>query len=293
MLKMMTGKAALVGLVVTPALSVTELSFAQDARRLDPIVIEGTKSDQNWMDYSGTAARADATDLKNRSIRKTADLEKVFSGLSFGMWSNPSYANISLRGQPSLDIYTSNVQLYVDGVPQNHLELGQSLPFGVESAEVLYGPQGTLYGHGAAGGVINITSRKPGEGERATLESDVGTGRKSIRGSGEAKITDGLWGDLALGVQHEDNDLKRLSGQEVGGTTTGTGRVRLRYAPGGSPWEYSLASRPFLSFLNRRTGCHAQKFHAQAGSEYRQESRDCRLCSSRWRYRRKTLQLRS
>ena len=226
---------ALIGLILAPGLSV-----AEETVRLAPIVIEATKNAQNWKDYPGTIARADAKDLKKRSVRKVTDMEKIFSGLSFSKWSNPSFVNINLRGPPSRDIYTSNVQLYVDGVPQNHLELGQSLPFGVESAEVLYGPQGTLYGHGAAGGVINIISRKPGEGEAAAFESEVGTGRRSIRGSGEARIADGLWGDLALGVQREGDDLKRASGGAVGGTTTRNGRVRLRYAPDDSPWDVLL-----------------------------------------------------
>jgi iron complex outermembrane receptor protein len=60
------------------------------------------------------------------------------------------------------------VATYIDGVPQ--LSVGSTnLPLmGLDRVEFLRGPQGTLYGRNAMGGVINMVGRQPGEQAQET-----------------------------------------------------------------------------------------------------------------------------
>ena len=69
---------------------------------------------------------------------------------------------VSYRGlKPSIFTYNNPVVIYIDGVPIiNQYGFDASLA-NVERVEVLRGPQGTLYGKDAIGGVINIVTKKP------------------------------------------------------------------------------------------------------------------------------------
>jgi iron complex outermembrane receptor protein len=70
--------------------------------------------------------------------------------------------------------YDPAVATYIDGVNQFSLDTYISPLFDVERIEVLRGPQGTLYGRNAMGGVINIITRQPGNTTRGFAEANVG-----------------------------------------------------------------------------------------------------------------------
>jgi iron complex outermembrane recepter protein len=66
----------------------------------------------------------------------------------------------SIRGITTTS-YDPAVATYIDGVNQFNLDTYIPQLFDVERIEILRGPQGTLYGRNAMGGVINIITKKP------------------------------------------------------------------------------------------------------------------------------------
>src|SRR5262249_51390575 len=78
--------------------------------------------------------------------------------------SGNSAGQIYIRGigqQDTKVTFSPGVGLYVDGV---YLGLAQANDLDmpdVERVEVLYGPQGTLFGKNSNGGAINIVTRRP------------------------------------------------------------------------------------------------------------------------------------
>jgi iron complex outermembrane receptor protein len=88
----------------------------------------------------------------------------------------------------------------------------------VERIDVLKGPQGTLFGRNAAGGVINITTRDPS----ATPELDVSAGYanyNTVSGDlyGSTGLTDTLKADLAVHYEDQGDGWGRnlLTGNDV------------------------------------------------------------------------------
>lgn len=79
----------------------------------------------------------------------------------------------SVRGIVSPS-YDPAVATYIDGVNQFNLDTYISQLFDIERIEVLRGPQGTLYGRNAMGGVINIITREPGRETSFFGEATVG-----------------------------------------------------------------------------------------------------------------------
>lgn len=226
-----------------------QTTFAQsddDVFDLGTIIVTGAKRDEELLKFPSTVAVANEEDLNGRTVREVSDLDKLFGGVAIDARGSRTYTNISVRGQPSLDFYNPSVQLYIDGIPQDAGMLGQALSFGAESVELLYGPQGSLYGRGAVGGVLNVTTIRPGEGPRFSFGMDYGSGNQAVRGQAELELADGLWADLALSYQEEDDDLSlpaSAGGAEVGGATTRGARIRLRYAPDDSPLDIMFSAQ--------------------------------------------------
>ncbi|RYF34005.1 MAG: hypothetical protein EOO38_29800, partial [Cytophagaceae bacterium] len=81
------------------------------------------------------------------------------------------------------------VATYVDGVYQSDYFSAPPLFNDVESIEILRGPQGTLYGRNAFGGVVNITTRQPGN----TL---AGFAEMTFGNYGQQRYTAGLSGPI-------------------------------------------------------------------------------------------------
>ena len=79
----------------------------------------------------------------------------------------------SIRGITTTS-YDPAVATYIDGVNQFNLDTYISQLVDVERIEILRGPQGTLYGRNAMGGVINIITKQPSNQLRANLELSVG-----------------------------------------------------------------------------------------------------------------------
>lgn len=232
-------------LIAALLLSSTALpALAQDGTvTLETVYLTGAKRVQDQLSFPGTVAQVSGDEVAAAGVTNLAEVDRLFSGVAVDARSSRVYANYSVRGQASLDFYNPSVQLYVDGLPQDAAVLGQMFPVGLETVEMLYGPQGSLYGRGAVGGVINVTTVKPGEGAPFSVSLGGGDGGYSYGVKGEAKLGEGLWADVALARNRQDNDLTDMaSGAPLGGTTETRGQLRLRYAPEGGPLEVMVTA---------------------------------------------------
>ncbi|WP_234835885.1 TonB-dependent receptor [Sinorhizobium meliloti] len=192
-----------------------------------------------------TVAIVEAQELQDRGIASAGELDRAFVDTNIRSRSNRAYTNVTVRGQSSVDYYEPSVQLYVDGLPQDPSIFSQLLPAGLDSVELLYGPQGTLYGRGAIGGVINVVTRKPDNELRVDTAGALHTQGGDASLLLNTPIIDGvIYGDAALTFRREADQYTLLgSGQEIGGTDDLNGRIRLRYAPDDSPLDVMVSTQ--------------------------------------------------
>lgn len=212
--------------------------------QLDELVVTAGKRPQNLADFDGTITVVTREDLEAANVTKVADLERVFPGLIVRSRGNRAYANVTLRGVTSPDFYNPAVQIYVDGVPQDPAYFTQSL-LNVERVELLRGPQGTLYGRNAHGGVINIVSNLPGPEFAGQAAGQLATGLYDAEaGIGGPIVKDRLYGDVWLRWSQEPGEITDLStGNKIGASRTDAGQARLRFAPVGGPLDVTAAVR--------------------------------------------------
>ena len=124
--------------------------------------------------------------------------------------------------------YENSAQIVNDG-----LALGDSIMthfplFDIEQVEVLRGPQATLYGKNALGGIVNIISRRP----ENRFEANAKVGGHTHRGinfgaalSGPV-VGDRMLSRLSFVYDKERGDVKDpLSGKHIDGGETAAGRL--------------------------------------------------------------------
>ena len=137
------------------AVSIAENNGATSAAssEIDEIVVTATKRSQSINSVGMTITAATGDTLIERGITSTADLVRVTPGLNYtpSPYQEPVYV---LRG---VGLYESGlasspaVTVYVDQIPLTSPVMTEVSPLDLERVEVLYGPQGTLFGQNSTG----------------------------------------------------------------------------------------------------------------------------------------------
>lgn len=168
--------AALVaGLVASPPLSAAEADVS--GGRIETIVVTATKSPQPLDKTGASLSVVTAADLETRQISVVTDALAETPGLVVNRNGGVGQTtSVSIRGAE-----TGQTLVLVDGVRINdpssvddQAVLGDVLVNDIDRIEVLRGPQSTLYGSDAIGGVVNILTRRGGDAPLSVRASAEG-----------------------------------------------------------------------------------------------------------------------
>ena len=143
---------------------------------------------------------AERTELEDAQAASTLDLARVFPDLTLSYSGSQLFPIVTLRGVTSAqDFYNPALTVYVDGVPQLPVAAIQSL-VDVERVELLKGPQGTLYGKSAQGGVLNIVTHQPDGTPQAIVRAGVSShgGYQAQANVSGPLVRDLLYGSVSL-----------------------------------------------------------------------------------------------
>lgn len=141
--------------------SSTQLNFrlAAAGSQLSEVVISAQKRDEAAQRVPLSVSALSAKQVEDFKVWNTEDLTAIVPNL-YSANSGDNRNVTSIRGITTTS-YDPAVATYIDGVNQFRLDTYIAQLLDVERIEVLRGPQGTLYGRNAAGGVINIITRQP------------------------------------------------------------------------------------------------------------------------------------
>src|ERR1700761_9409259 len=134
-----------------------------DTSALDEIVVTAGKRTESIRAVAQSVSVLSGEQLQDQHITDYADLATSVPGLSYSSLGGPGLSNLEIRGISST-VGESTVSIYLDDAPitirNNSFYAGQPEPqlFDLARAEVLRGPQGTLYGASAMGGTIKLVS---------------------------------------------------------------------------------------------------------------------------------------
>jgi iron complex outermembrane receptor protein len=141
-------------------------------RQLDEMVVSAQKREERLQRLPLSITAISSRQVQDFRLWDIREITGIVPGL-YAADPGDKRNVTSIRGITTTS-YNPAVATYVDGVNQFNLDTYISPLFDVERIEVLRGPQGTLYGRNAMGGVINIITRQPTNTTTGFAELNVG-----------------------------------------------------------------------------------------------------------------------
>ena len=135
------------------------IRLAESNNRLEEVIVTAQKREESVQQVPFSVSTLSAKQVQDYKVWNLRDL----SGIVPNLYSaNPGdNRNVtSIRGIATTS-YDPAIATYIDGVNQFSLDTYIPQLFDVERIEILRGPQGTLYGRNAMGGVVNVLTKQP------------------------------------------------------------------------------------------------------------------------------------
>lgn len=179
-----------------------KLSLAQsnDASVLDEITVVAQKREQNLQDVGLSVTAFSAKQLENLGLGNTAEIAAQVPSLQYQSFS-PSFTVFNIRGVSQnnfADNLEAPVATYVDGAYVATMNAVGGQLFDTERVEILRGPQGTLFGRNATGGLLQFISKAPTRTSEGYVEGSVSSfDSYSLEGAGGGPLSDTLAGRLS------------------------------------------------------------------------------------------------
>lgn len=240
--------SCVLALAPVATLAASESDSDNSPVKLEEVVVTAQKRSEGVQEVPGTVSVVSGAQLDKMHITQLADMGAYVPGLQVDSFGTPGQTQLTIRGIAPLSS-NATVGTYIDDTPigaTGFHERGGSfavdlLPYDVKQIEVLAGPQGTLYGANALGGIIKYdliqpnlngtdiragvdiegirNAASPGGGARFFINSAVLPGQLGVIFSYSQEKTPGYIDNAATGQKDQNGDLQQAA------------RVALRWAP--------------------------------------------------------------
>ena len=210
-----------------------EESGADSIRTLetDEVVIRSSSKETNdlWS-VPEAVSLVTPSKINNRQIESVKDLSAFVPNLFIPDYGSKMTTPVYLRGVGARSSGQS-VAMYVDNIPYMDKSTFDFEFMDIQRIEVLRGPQGTLYGRNAMGGIINVYTLSPFEYQGHKLSVGGGNyGRWNVKISKLAKFGDKV--GLSVGAYYEREGgyfTNEFTGKKVDEGQSAGGRLKLEW----------------------------------------------------------------
>jgi iron complex outermembrane receptor protein len=184
-----------------------------EPQKLEEIIVHAQRRAENLQDIPIAITTVSASTLSSQGITDTEGLSSAVAGLNH--YELFGFLNLLIRGvgtTTAVPGIENSVATYIDGVylpfsPSALLSLNN-----VESVEVDKGPQGTLFGRNATGGVLQIITKDPSQEFHGNIS--VGADNYATAKS-DLYVTGGVTSDLAADVAVDYSNQLNGYGENV------------------------------------------------------------------------------
>ena len=213
-------KTALLGAV---SLSLVSSALAQDEQTdettHDTVIVEGSRLNQTETEIGSSVTIITAEDIDALGFDFAVDAIAAAPGVTVN--SNGAFggqASVRIRGAA-----TGQTLVLIDGIPVNDptspsggFNFARVDTENIERIEVLKGPQSTLWGTDAIGGVVSITTKRPDQGLGGSAFAEYGSFNTFRGGASVGNANDA--GDFRLAITGTSSDGVSKADENNGNT---------------------------------------------------------------------------
>lgn len=217
---------------VTSAINNIDAQLADATGELDDVVVTAEKKEESLQNVPASITALSSKQVNEFRLWNSKELTAIVPNM---FSNNPGdERNVtSVRGITTTS-YDPAVATYIDGVNQFSLDTYIATLFDIERIEILRGPQGSLYGRNAMGGVINIITKQPSNNTNAFTEINVGNynQQRYILGFRTALVKNKLYFGIAgFYNQRAGFYTNKFYNNSYDRLNTFTGNYYLKYLP--------------------------------------------------------------
>ena len=192
-------------------------AYAQSV--IDEVTVTAQKREENISDVPLAVSLVGRQTIEGSFSSNLEELQALVPAISFRTGNTTRNSALTVRGIGTISFSVAaepSVSTVVDGVVLGRSGQAFGDLYDLERVEVLRGPQGTLFGKNASAGVVNITTRRPGnefEGYvSATFYEDE---EYQLRARVSGPLTDNLRGSVTLLNSEFDGYVRNVFNNET------------------------------------------------------------------------------
>ncbi len=214
---------------------------------IEEIIVTAQRTSESIQDVPIAVSAFNSEALEARQIDTFSDLQFNVPNVSFSK-TNFTGSNFQIRGIGTLLTATSGdtgVGMHVNDVYIHNPRIFETEYYDMEQVEVLRGPQGTLFGRNATGGVVNLKTARPVIGETLyDIDTQVGNfDHTRVKGSVNLPLGENFAARVAGIWLDREGYTDNLLGGDIDGRDQWSARVSLR-------WDVSDNTR--IDFIGHR-----------------------------------------
>jgi len=205
-----------------PCLLAAVIAFGNQATAavLEEVVVTAQKREQSLQDVGIAVTAFTGDQLKQLGYTNAQQVTAMSPGVTTIQPNGPSSFFVSVRGVGQNDFsgdhQESPVAIYIDEAYVSAASGAGFQLFDIERTEVLRGPQGTLFGRNATGGLVHYVTRKPTEEFEAYAEATVGRfDQVKFEGAISGPLSDNVAGRLSFVKNEHDAYVKNTIGKDL------------------------------------------------------------------------------
>ena len=201
---------------------------------LEEIVVTAQKREQNLQDVGISVTAFSGNQIRELGYTNTIDIAAQTPGLGIIQF-HPTLTTTNIRGISQNDFadhLEPPIAMYVDESYVSAMGAGHTQLYDLQRVEVLRGPQGTLFGRNATGGLLHYISAKPTEDPEGYLEFTYGSyDQKKFEGAISGPLTDNLLARVSFAGNFHDGVAENRIGPDVRGSEHYALRGQLEFRP--------------------------------------------------------------
>lgn len=200
------------------------------------IIVTANRREQDAQDIGIAVTAVGGDTIGSQNLVRAEQLDRLIPGFVASPNSGSSVSTFNIRGVGQSDFALHQEQpnaAYQDGSYLASADAIGTPLYDLQRVEVLRGPQSTLFGRNATGGVVQFISNKPEYNFGGAFEGTYGS-KDLVRLQGHLTggLSDTVSARLALYYQDRDGFIENLAGENLLAETTIAGRAQLAFELG-------------------------------------------------------------